>query len=63
MTDLPGAALWAARMFLMATGNMLVTRGLVDAETVTVIVGGILAIGGALWSWHARKVQLAAVPQ
>lgn len=62
MNEIPGSALWAARMALMAVGNMLVARGLVDAETVTGVVGGILAIGGALWSWRARKAQIAAMP-
>lgn len=62
MTDLPGSALWAARMILMAAGNMLVARGVVDAEALAGIVGGVLAIGGALWSWRARKAQLAEMP-
>ena len=60
MDDPKGAALWLARMVLMAAGNMLVARGVVDAETASGIVGGILAIAGALWSWHARKAALAA---
>ena len=63
MTDLSGSALWAARMALMAAGNMLVTRGILDAEAVAGVVGGVLAIGGAVWSWYARKAQRAEMPQ
>jgi hypothetical protein len=63
MNDPKGAALWLLRMALMAAGNILVSRGLADAETVTGVVGGVLAIAGAMWSWQARKAALASEPR
>nr|WP_314073842.1 hypothetical protein [uncultured Roseococcus sp.] len=66
MTDARGAALWAARMVLLWLGGWLAARGVGDAELwaglADVGAGALVALVGALWSWRARRAQLAAEP-
>lgn len=66
MTDARGAALWAARMLLLWFGGWLAARGIGDAELwdglAHVLSGALVAAGGALWSWRARRAQIAAEP-
>nr|WP_314072200.1 hypothetical protein [uncultured Roseococcus sp.] len=67
MTDARGAALWAARMILLWLGGWLAARGVGDAELwaglADVGAGALVALFGALWSWRARRAQLAAEPK
>lgn len=66
MTDARGAALWAARMILLWLGGWLAARGIGDAELwdglAEVGSAALVALVGAIWSWRARRAQLAAEP-
>jgi hypothetical protein len=42
-----------ARQLLTMGGTYLVAKGIADAESVSALVGGILAAGSVFWSyWH-----------
>lgn len=62
-----GAALWAVRMTLLWLGGWLASRGVGDNELwsglADVASGALVAAAGALWSWRARRAQLAAEPR
>jgi hypothetical protein len=60
--DLLGAALWAVRMAVISGGSVLTARGFGDAGVWEAVAGAVVALGGAVWSWRARKQQLATVP-
>lgn len=42
------------RAILAAGGGLLVQKGLVDAGTVTAVVGGLVTIFVAVWSWKSN---------
>lgn len=63
MTDLPGSALWAARMALQWAGVALAARGYGDEALWQAVGGALLTAGGAAWSWRSRQAQLAADPR
>ena len=58
-----GAALWAVRMILLWLGGWLAARGVGDNELwgglADVGSGALVALVGALWSWRARRAQIA----
>lgn len=62
-----GAALWAVRMLLLVLGGWLSARGIGDRElwgdVANTAAGPIVMIGGAFWSYRARKAQLAHMPE
>jgi len=62
-----GAALWAVRMMLLWAGGWLAARGIGDNELWGGLAdagsGALVAMAGALWSWRARRAQLAAEPK
>jgi hypothetical protein len=60
--DLIGALLWAVRMAIISGGAALTARGFGDATVWEAVAGGAVALAGAVWSWRARKQQLATVP-
>ncbi len=67
MTDeMRGVALWAVRMALLWLGGFLSARGIGDSDLwgglVDNLAGVVVMAGTALWSYYARKAQLAAVP-
>lgn len=62
MTDLPGGALWAARMVIQWGGAALAAQGYGDDAMWQAVGGAVLTAGGAVWSWRARKAQIASVP-
>ena len=43
------------RAVLAAGGGLLVQRGYVDNQTMTTIIGAILAMGAAAWSVHNNQ--------
>lgn len=43
------------RHILTFGGGLMVTKGMIDEATMTAIVGGIVTIVGAAWSWWAKK--------
>ncbi|MET4315882.1 hypothetical protein [Bradyrhizobium sp. RT4b] len=52
------------RAILAAIGGFILAKGWVSAETWTWIAGGIVTIGGALWSlWSNRPAGLAGAAQ
>lgn len=45
------------RNVLMFVGGLAVSKGYVDAATSTAIIGGAVALFGAVWSWlHLGKL-------
>ena len=42
------------RAVLAAGGGLLVQKGWVDAQTVTAVVGGLVTVLVALWSWKSN---------
>lgn len=64
--EFTGAALWAVRMLLLWLGGWLVARGVGDAAMWSSMAdacsGAVVALLGAVWSWYARRAQLAAEP-
>lgn len=62
-----GAALWAVRMLLLWAGGWLAARGIGDNELWSGLAdagsGALVALVGAVWSYRARKAQLAAEPK
>lgn len=47
------------RHFLTIVGGILVSKGVTDEATMTAIVGGIISIGGVIWSvWSNKKSQI-----
>lgn len=62
MDGMQGAALWALRMALVSAGGALTARGIGDAPLWEAVTGAVLALAGAVWSWQARRAQLAAEP-
>jgi len=65
-SEATGAALWAVRMLLLWAGGVLAARGVGDAELwgglADVGSGALVALVGALWSWRARRAQIAMEP-
>lgn len=51
------------RHLLTALGGVLVTKGVVDSGTVEAVVGGLLAIGGAVWSVYHKKQTAKAIAE
>lgn len=43
------------RQILLALGSGLVTKGYVDSATLTAIVGGVIAVGTAVWGLYVRR--------
>ncbi len=43
------------RHILTAVGGVLVAKGIADEGTVTTVVGGLIGIGGAIWSWWDKR--------
>ena len=43
------------RAILAFAGGYVVSKGLVDEATMTVVVGGLVTIGVAFWSWYIKK--------
>lgn len=66
-SETTGAILWAVRMLLVSAGGWLASRGFGDNELWAGVAdagsGALVAIGGAVWSWHARRAALAAEPK
>ena len=55
-------AMWLARVLLLNAGGWLTARGIGDAPLWEAVVGALLTLGAAGWSWYARKRALAVVP-
>lgn len=55
-------ALWLARMGIIAGGGYLTSKGIGDEGTWEAIAGGAVTVLGAVWSYAARKKQIATVP-
>jgi hypothetical protein len=52
------------RAILAALGGFILAKGWVSAETWTWLTGGILTVGGALWSlWTNRPAGIASSAQ
>ena len=47
--------LWLLRVLLMSGGSALASRGIGDATLWEAITGGVVALAGAGWSYHARR--------
>lgn len=62
MTDTIGSLAWALRMGLQWGGVWLAAAGYGDEALWQALGGSLLTIGGAVWSWRARKAQKAEVP-
>jgi len=43
------------RHILTFGGGIAVAKGVVDEATMTALVGGIVTIVGAAWSWWAKR--------
>jgi len=43
------------RHVLTFVGGIVVGKGWIDEATMTAIVGGVVTIAGAAWSWWAKK--------
>lgn len=43
------------RQILIAIGTVLASNGWLDASQIEVIVGGLVAIGAAVWGIFAKK--------
>lgn len=43
------------RQILLALGGGLVTKGYIDNGTLTAIVGGLMALGTAVWGLYVRR--------
>ena len=54
--------LWAIRIVMVGIGSALAQKGIIDNDTWTQITSGVLTIGGAVWSYFARKSALATDP-
>lgn len=46
------------RHVLTAGGGVLATKGVVDSETVGVIIGALITIAGAVWSVMDKKAKV-----
>ena len=57
-----GSAAWLARMALQWAGAAMAARGFGDEGLWSALSGALMAAGGAVWSWHSRKSQIAMVP-
>jgi hypothetical protein len=61
-----GVALWAVRMVLLWLGGYLTARGVGDAAlwsgVADQVAGALVMLAASLWSYRARKAQLAALP-
>lgn len=53
--------LWALRMALVALGAVMAKSGIGDAALWEAVVGAVVGIAGAVWSWRARA-KLKAAP-
>lgn len=49
------------RHFLTTAGGILVSRGILTASDLEWIVGGLLTLGGILWSLYNKKRMTAAI--
>lgn len=62
-----GAALWAVRMMLLCLGGWLSARGIGDRElwgdVANNAAGPLVMIGASVWSYRARRAQLAHIPE
>lgn len=54
---------WLARMALQWAGAALAARGYGDEALWQAIGGALMAGVGAVWSWQARKAQIAMEPR
>lgn len=52
--------LWLVRVALIAIGSALTQRGVGDAQMWAEVVGAVLAVVGAVWSYLARTQLKAA---
>jgi hypothetical protein len=43
------------RHILTFAGGWAVGKGYLEAEAVEAIIGGVVAVIGAVWSWKAKK--------
>lgn len=41
----------AIRSVLKVAGGALVTKGITDNSTVEIIIAGVVALAGVVWSW------------
>lgn len=55
--------LWLARVLLLQLGGVLTARGIGDAALWEAVAGGVIGVGTAAWSWHARQAALKAPPR
>ena len=55
-----GSTAWLARMALQWAGAAMAARGYGDEALWQAVGGALMAASGALWSWRARRAQLAA---
>jgi hypothetical protein len=57
-----GSAAWVARMALQWAGAALAARGVGDEALWQAVGGALMTLGGAVWSWNARRKQIAMEP-
>jgi hypothetical protein len=50
-------------MAMQWAGVALAARGYGDEALWQAVGGALLTIGGAVWSWHSRKAQIAMEPR
>lgn len=43
------------RHVLTFVGGIVVSKGLVDEQTMITVVGAVATIAGAIWSWAVKK--------
>ncbi len=44
------------RHLLTFVAGWMVTKGITDAATANIIIGGIIAAVGVFWSWHSKHL-------
>ena len=50
------------RLGLQVVAGGLVTRGVIDDATGQALVGGVLSVAAAFWSYRATRAAVASVP-
>jgi len=45
------------RHILTIAGGYLVSKGVTDEATMTMIVGGLVSLVGVVWSWRSKTVK------
>lgn len=49
------------RTVLKLAGASFVTKGITDSNTLEIIVSGVVALAGVIWSFYAHKADATAI--